>query len=331
MTALLRHPRYRALPARPAVAREPAVGRYLEHLRMRNLRQWTIYNRQCALDRLRRWNDGQPILKLTEDDLKRWQLQRSAEIQPEPRRTELSHARQFYRWALNEKLIRVDPTAKLPLPRVARGLPRPMSDAKLADALANADVETAAILALAAFAGLRACEIAGLDWANVGIAERHPHIRILDGKGGHGRIVPLSQPLADALRALPTRRGPVIRRLDGAAGPNLPHRISSRANEYLHSIGIDESLHQLRHRFASTAYQACRDIRAVQELLGHASPTTTSRYAAFASEVATSAVEAAGTLWTGTPAAAGAMSASEGLMPVSGQARPDDLRCRHSR
>lgn len=272
---------------------EGVVSRYLEHLKVRNLRPATIYNRRCALARLRRWAHG-PILYLEERQLRDWQAQRAAEIQPEPLRTEMSHVRQFYRWACRERYRDDDPTMRLELPRVARRLPRPIKDQALAAAMAAADLAMSAILALAAFAGLRACEIAQLDWSEVGLDERSPHVRIVDGKGGHGRIVPISTALSAALAALPARRGPVIPRLDGLAGQNKPHRISGRANDYLHSLGIVETLHQLRHRFASSTYQACRDIRAVQELLGHASPTTTAIYAAVASGVARAAVEAAG-------------------------------------
>lgn len=276
-------------------APEGVVVRYLEHLTVRNLRHWTIYNRQCALARLGRWAEG-PILYLTESDLQTWQKLRTTQIQPEPRRTELSHARQFYRWAVREGFRTDDPTLRIDLPRVARRLPRPITDAKLADAMVGADVDVAAILGLAAFAGLRACEVASLNWSEVGLGDSSPHMRIVDGKGGHGRIVPLSSALAEILAELPHRRGPVVRRLDGRPGPTKAHRVSQRANEYLHKMGIVETLHQCRHRFASTTYQACRDIRAVQDLLGHASPTTTAIYAASSSAVAVSAVEAAGAL-----------------------------------
>ncbi|PZS15521.1 MAG: hypothetical protein DLM57_12450 [Pseudonocardiales bacterium] len=281
-----------------AVIHEAAVNRHMEHLRMRNLRPWSIYNRQRALGRLGKWADG-PILRLTAEDLSRWQIERSTQIQPEPRRTELSNVRQFYRWALEQDLIRRDPTIKLPMPRVARHLPRPVRDADLLGALEGASSDVRAILGLASFAGLRACEIARLDWSEVGLGDQSPHIRVVEGKGGHGRLVPISSTLAQILAELPGARGPVIRRLDGQAGQVLPHRISSRANKYLHEMGIVETLHQCRHRFASAAYQSCRDIRAVQELLGHASPTTTSIYAAVASGVAVGAVEAAGTLGAG--------------------------------
>ena len=212
---------------------------------------------------------------------------------PEALRVECSQLRAFYRWALLERLITEDPTVRLVLPKVVRGLPRPITDAKLAEALAGAEPAIKAILALAAFAGLRACEIARLDWAEVGIVES-PHLRVLDGKGGKGRIIPISTALAAALAELPHRRGPVITRADGRPGYALPHRISQRANDYLHEAGVTD-LHQCRHRFA-TAASSLRDIRAVQDLLGHASPTTTSRYAAVASGIAIDAVEAAGTL-----------------------------------
>lgn len=276
---------------------EGVVGRYLDHLRVRNLRPLTIYNRQRALARLRAWAGG-PILYLTESDLERWQTQRASEIQPEPRRTELSHARQFYRWAQRESFRTDDPTLRIDLPRVARRMPRPIADKKLAVAIEQADVVIAAILSLAAFAGLRACEIARLDWSEVGVGDRSPMLRVVEGKGGHSRMLPVSRALLAALLQLPARRGPVITRLDGRPGPNQPHRISMRTNTYLHRVGVPETLHQCRHRFASSTYQACRDIRAVQELMGHASPTTTAIYAAVASGVARAAVEAAGTLDT---------------------------------
>lgn len=274
---------------------EGIVGRYLDHLRVRNLRYWTIYNRQCALARLSRWAGG-PVLYLTAAELARWQTQRAGEVQPEPLRTELSHARQFYRWCVREGYLATDPTARLDMPRVVRHLPRPIRDSVLAAAMAAADPPMLAILALAAFAGLRACEIAGLDWSEVGGDPRNPNIRVVDGKGGHSRLVPLSGPLAAVLDALPSRRGPVVTRLDGNAGPNQAHTISHRANDYLHAMDIPDTLHTLRHRFATTAYQACKDIRAVQELLGHASPRTTAVYAAASSDVARSAVDAAGGL-----------------------------------
>lgn len=274
---------------------EGIVTRYLDHLRVRNLRPWTIYNRRQALHRLSLWAGG-PVLYLTEQDLQAWQAQRSKEIQPEPVRTELSNVRQFYRWAQREGFRTDEPTLRLEMPRASRRLPRPIRDAKLIEAMAAADIYTQAILALAAFAGFRACEIAQLDWSEVGIGDRSPQIRIVEGKGGHGRTVPISTALDSTLRQLPHRRGPVVPRLDGLPGPAKPHRISSRANIFLHEMGIEETLHQCRHRFATVAYQACQDIRAVQDLLGHASPTTTAIYAASSSAVAVAAVEAAGTL-----------------------------------
>ena len=274
---------------------EGIIDRYLDHLRVRNLRHWTIYGRARALARLTRWAGG-PVLYLMPDQLARWQAQRSREIQPEPCRTELSHVRQFYRWCVREGFLDADPTARLDMPRVARRLPRPIRDAALADAMAAADPVMLAILALAAFAGLRACEIATLDWSEVCLDARSPHVRVSEGKGGHSRLVPLSSALAVVLQGLPHRRGPVIPRLDGRAGPNSAHRISQRANDYLHDLGIADSLHCLRHRFATAAYQACHDLRAVQELLGHASPRTTAVYAAASDDVARHAVDAAGQL-----------------------------------
>jgi site-specific recombinase XerD len=274
---------------------EGVVNRYLDHLRMRNLRPWTIYGRHRTILRLTKWVGG-PVLYLTEEQMQGWQKQRSREIQPEPLRTETSHLRQFYRWAQREGFRTDDPTLRLVMPRVRRRVPRPIRDQSLADAMLNADPAMAAMLALASFAGLRACEIGALDWSEVGLGDRDAKIRVEEGKGGHGRLVPMSKALADVLSRLPTRKGPVIIRRDGRPGPVGAHTVSVRVNTFLHDMGIAETLHQCRHRFGTTTYQACQDLRAVQELLGHSSPATTAIYALAASKIGRAAVEAAGEL-----------------------------------
>jgi integrase/recombinase XerC len=277
-----------------ATLEEGVVTRYAEHMRMRNLRPWTIYSRRRALARLAIWAES-PILYLTEADLVRWQTQRCRELQPEPLRTDMSHHRQFYRWCVRENFITIDPTARLDLPRVSRRLPRPIEDLRLLEAMAGAPDDVRVALALAGFAGFRAMEIAGLDWSEISTGT-NPQIRIAEGKGGHTRILPLSDALAAELHTLPHRRGPVIPRRDGLPGRCAPHRISSMVNDYLHEAGFVETLHQARHRFGTSTYRACQDIRAVMDLMGHASPSTTAIYAAASSTVARAAVDAAGSL-----------------------------------
>lgn len=274
---------------------EGIVARHLDHLHVRNMRPTTIYGRSRALARLTAWAGG-PVLYLTEATVAQWQADCSRRLAPGSLRAETSHVREFYRWCVRDGYRTDDPTLRLDMPRVQRRLPRPIADIDLARGMNSAVPELAAILGLAAFAGMRACEIARLDWSEVGIGQHTPQVRIVEGKGGHGRLVPLSPALIMLLVALPHRRGPVIRRGDGKAGPCAPHRISSMANDFLHSVGIADTLHQHRHRFATATYRACTDIRAVQDLLGHASPTTTAIYAAVSPGVAVQAVLAAGFL-----------------------------------
>lgn len=276
---------------------EGAVNQHLRHLKVRNLRDASISNRRYVLRRLAAWANG-PILYLTESQLELWQGKRAETIKAATLRMEMTSVREFYKWCIREGLRKDNPADRLDMPRVARGLPRPVPDASLAGAMAEADPRICAILALAAFAGLRACEIARLDWAEVHLADEGATLRVVDGKGGRGRVLPVSTALAVVLRQLPARHGPVITQPNGHAGHCKPHRISQMANTFLHEAGVRETLHQCRHRFATATYAACQDIRAVQELMGHSSPTTTSIYAAVPRGVSSAAVEAAGTLGT---------------------------------
>lgn len=72
----------------------------------------------------------------------------------------------------------------------------------------------------------------------------------------------------------------MFRRSDGHAGPNRPKHVSNLAAGYLHDAGIPATLHMLRHRFGTEAYRVDRDLRLVQELLGHQDPASTAGYAA---------------------------------------------------
>ena len=111
------------------------------------------------------------------------------------------------------------------------------------------------------------------------------------GKGRHERLVPMHPAVVEALALVRVpRSGPVFRRPHG--GPWNPHQVSRRVSVFMSDVGIEATAHQLRHWFGSRTYAACRDLRVVQELLGHQSPTTTAVYTAFSHAEAAAAVEA---------------------------------------
>lgn len=269
------------------------VAKHLDWMRVRNLSPLTITARRCILIRLAD-HLGAGVLYASREQMTDWQAARSRVLSPATHRTELSHVRAFYDWVVAERYRDDSPAIHLPIPRAPRRLPRPIPDAKLAVALGTADAQMRAVLALAAFAGLRAMEIAGLDWSEVDLDNALLHV--VSGKGGKSRRVPLAPALCALLAPQQQRTGPVVTRLDGGRGNCTPNMITKRANQHLHANGAQETLHQLRHRFATATYAACRDIRAVQEMLGHSSPTTTAVYAQASETVSVAAVLAASAL-----------------------------------
>lgn len=193
--------------------------------------------------------------------------------------------RSFYRWAIWDRRITTDPTADLPLPRVRARRPRPIGEEQLVIAINEAPARIRQWLILAALAGLRACEIAALRREDILDTADEP-IMIVRGKGDKERIIPLSPQLWGelVLGGLPVS-GPIARKERGR-GPITAKAVSGAVNAYLRRVGVDATLHQLRHRFGTKAYAVKRDIRVVQDLMGHASPVTTAGYAAFANGAA---------------------------------------------
>lgn len=199
----------------------------------------------------------------------------------------VSHLHCFYEWAVDQDMTAVDPTAKIVRPKLRRGLPRPASSAELARAVKGATPTQKCWILLAAYQGLRCQEIGGLSREDV--LEAEGLLRVVHGKGGHERLLPLHPEVYEALRSLPMPRSGWIFRTPMGAKYN-PQYISSNFNQALRNLGVDATAHQLRHWFGSSLYAQTNDLRVVQEMLGHASPQTTSLYCAFDRKTATTGV-----------------------------------------
>jgi site-specific recombinase XerD len=206
--------------------------------------------------------------------------------------------RTFYRWALADGRIGVDPSLLLGRPKVVHRLPTVLRPVEAADLMAGASthpgaddpVETAvalrdrAILEVLYGSGLRVSEVASLtaeridlDGARVGVM----------GKGAKERRVPLSDFAVDAVRAWLRLGRPVLatqptdalfvnRKHHPMSARDVRAMVSSYAGDLLPGRRVGP--HTLRHSFATHLLEGGADIRAVQELLGHSSVATTQRY-----------------------------------------------------
>ncbi|MDF2047289.1 tyrosine-type recombinase/integrase [Microbacterium sp. Kw_RZR3] len=190
----------------------------------------------------------------------------------------------FYGWARDTKRTKKDPTKKLPVVPTKRGVPRPAAEDDVTMALAGADPDARLAIELASGLGLRCAEVAGLHSTNLREKDGLYSLRVL-GKGARERILPVPERLARALRA----RGSGFIFPGRINGHVSPQYMSKRVNAAL-PYGV--TMHQLRHRFATLAYEGTRDTFTVQKLLGHASPATTQVYVALSDDTLRDAVEA---------------------------------------
>ena len=245
----------------------------------------SIDKRLVILRALARYLAPSSLLDATREDIEAFlDIRKNAAGKPIVARTRyawLSHFHAFYEWAIREEWTDRCPTLAITRPRMRRNLPRPIADDDLAQAMAGAPPQMRAMLACAAFQGLRCKEIAGLDREDVLDTREPPVIVVVAGKGGHQRIVPLHPEVLSALRCLPMpRSGPLFTRIRGTR--YTPPTMSKAISEYLTELGIKATAHQLRHWFGTGIYANTHDIRLTQELMGHQSPDTTALYVAWA-------------------------------------------------
>lgn len=270
------------------------VTDHMEYLRLRNFRPRTLQARRDQLLRFARALCIEPdetLLAVTREDLMAWQ-QSMVHLSPNYRSTSASHLRAFYQWAVLTERIERDPSVGLVAVRLPPCTPRPIGEDDLHMAINCAPPRLRAMLVLAAYEGLRACEIAGLMRHDI-CDTADPPVLFVNGKGGRQRVVPLSERTLLELRAhgLPVR-GFVFPRGDGQTGGNTASRVSRICNDYLRDMGITDVLHSLRHRFGTQVYRVSNDLRMTSEVMGHASPSTTAGYVAWSSAAAVAALAA---------------------------------------
>jgi integrase/recombinase XerC len=212
--------------------------------------------------------------RVTPADVRRWMRQVDGRLDRASIGRKLAAVRGFFRFLVSTKALRRDPTMGIGTPKTRRLLPSHLSlddvDRLLAAPAATdrRGLRDRAILEVLYTAGLRVSELVGLDWNAVdletGVA------RVL-GKGRKERLAPLGRPAVAALRAYRAcfegdATGAVFRNARGG-------RLTSRSD-----VRVRTSPHTLRHTFPTHMLRAGADLRAIQELLGHASLSTTQRY-----------------------------------------------------
>lgn len=190
----------------------------------------------------------------------------------------LIRLRQFYKWVVREEYRPDNPIDRLDPPKVAPKKPRPLPDQYLHAIWELADLEERAWISLGLYCGLRASEAVSVCVEDI---VDGPSLRIV-GKGDRTRIVPVRPEVMDSLQPV---GWPRAGRFFPKAGPKTA---SVRIGKLLRQVGCPPlySFHSLRHRYGTELYKASRDIRLVQELLGHSSLQTTQAYVSFDDEQA---------------------------------------------
>jgi integrase/recombinase XerC len=208
----------------------------------------------------------------------------------------LASLRAFFRYLRREGLMEEDPAALVGTPKRETKLPAHLAEQEMSRLLETPDGSTPfgrrdrAILELFYASGLRLSELVGLDLDDVNLSGRM--VRVL-GKGGKERIVPFNATAAQAIRCWLGDRAQLGSQRRGSSRSDMSSlfvnyrggRLSTRSVDRLVrkyvaqcSTRFGISPHALRHSFATHLLQRGADLRAIQELLGHARLSTTQRY-----------------------------------------------------
>lgn len=249
------------------MAADDLIEAYQAHLRERSCSARTI--RDYAYH-LRRADAGLPhgLDAAHEQELKAWLWR--GDLKPSSRVVIYAALKGFFNWAVDAGIFAFAPSERLIRPRVREGVPRVATDDTVRMILTEAKQPYRLWATIAAYSGARCIEIFRMDRADI-----TPQSTLLHGKGDKDRSVPTHPALWAAVKDLPA--GPIV------VGLPDEQALSNRFSRYCRThYKVTMSLHRFRGWFATTAYNATKDPRAVQVLLGHSNLATTTRYIAAA-------------------------------------------------
>jgi integrase/recombinase XerC len=200
----------------------------------------------------------------------------------------LSALRSWFRWMLREGIVQHNPAKAVRAPKSPRHLPATL-DADSINQLLNIPGDTPlairdkAIMELFYSSGLRLSELAELHWEQIDLPSG---MVTVTGKGNRSRMVPVGRMAADALLEWRKARGQFASFeephvfVSNRGNPISPRTIQARVRYWAKRQGMPQNIypHLLRHSFASHLLESSSDLRGVQELLGHASISTTQIY-----------------------------------------------------
>jgi integrase/recombinase XerC len=209
-------------------------------------------------------------------------------LDPRSVQRRLSAVRGFFNYLVRERVVASNPALDVRAPKAAKRLPATLDVDQLNQLLdippENAlAVRDRAIMELFYSSGLRLAELVGLDITHLDLADRT--VRVL-GKGAKTRIVPVGRKACEAIRAWLKERGGIAAidetaLFTGQNGTRLKHRaIQLRIAYWARRKGLPAHVypHLFRHSFATHLLESSKDLRGVQELLGHADISTTQIY-----------------------------------------------------
>jgi integrase/recombinase XerD len=280
---------------------QPVIDRFLDALWIEDgLAANTLAAYRRDLELFATWlarEQGGEIDRARESDLLAYVAHRHGASRAASANRRLTVFKRFYRWALREHVVSVDPTLRLRNAKQPLRVPKSLSEAQVEALLAAPDVTTPlglrdrAMLELLYASGLRVSELVTLTTVQLGLAEGALRVT---GKGMKERVVPFGEEAHGWLtRYLAESRAAI---LDGQAsnalfvtargGAMTRQMFWKLVRRHALAAGIDAPLspHTLRHAFATHLLNHGADLRAVQMLLGHADISTTTIYTHVARE-----------------------------------------------
>ena len=196
---------------------------------------------------------------------------------------ELSSIRSFFQFMIRQGVLTQNPALEVRAPKADKPLPK-TCDAEsidrllqLSDASDGLQVRDVAIFELIYSSGLRLAELVGIDLDDIDLAQRR---LVVTGKGNKTRHLPIGGKAVKAVKRWQKLRPDYCRDSSRRGRRISPRSVQSRLNRLIERQALQQHLspHVLRHSFATHMLESSSDLRAVQELLGHANIATTQVY-----------------------------------------------------